>query len=184
MNLQIPPEVFAIFTALEAGALMTYTEEINADPRWGLIGDRYGNGLGSFTTYDYKDSRISDPIVLQGDWLRVHRERHHDVTLIAWEDIVAGNAELPRPFLMVELRRNIVARWTEVMSLIGKRFKIGTAILEGTKISEPCTRPAILAGKGDLKDGFVKAFENRGGICAKIVRGGIIRIGSPIVVID
>jgi MOSC domain-containing protein YiiM len=68
-----------------------------------------------------------------------------------------------------------VTRGIRLNDLCGKRFKVGAAILEGIELCEPCglfakrTRPEIL-----------KFFVRKGGLRARIVGGGEIRVGDTI----
>lgn len=135
--------------------------EVFASREFGLAGDRYGMGLGSWSTPG-----------------RTHRQ----VSLIEMEAIIAASIGLAHPFLPIDTRRNIITLGIDLNALVGKEFSFGSARLRGTKLCDPCDRPAILAGRrGDDRKLFAKVFENRGGLCAEVIGDGLIRIGNPIV---
>lgn len=72
-------------------------------------------------------------------------------------------------------RRNVVTRGVDLNRLCGTRFAIGDVELEGVELCEPCgtfakrTYPEILS-----------FFFHKGGLRARIVRGGIIRVGDTV----
>jgi MOSC domain-containing protein YiiM len=73
------------------------------------------------------------------------------------------------------LRRNVVVAGICLTSLIGKRFRIGEALLEGTDYCEPCERMEKALGQG----GF-NAMNGHGGLCARILQGGKISLGDSL----
>ncbi|MFI9210043.1 hypothetical protein ACIGW7_18095 [Streptomyces sp. NPDC053253] len=54
-------------------------------------------------------------------------------------------------------------------------FRIGTVILRGLKLSEPCARLEQL-----VRPGLIRGLLHRGGLRAEVVRGGTIGIGDRI----
>lgn len=99
------------------------------------------------------------------------------VTLIQVEHLMAvasflGTAEID-PGLV---RRNIVVKGINLLSLKNKTFKIGeTVVMEGTGQCHPCSRMEAALGKGGYN-----AMRGHGGITAKILEGGMIKIGDQI----
>lgn len=98
------------------------------------------------------------------------------VTLIQVEDLKSiasylGKDEID-PALM---RRNIVSEGINLLSLKGKRFKIGGALLEYTGECHPCSRM-----EENLGHGGYNAMRGHGGITAKVIEGGVIREGDDI----
>ena len=61
-------------------------------------------------------------------------------------------------------------------SLLGKRFQVGTAILEYDRPRPPCGYIEKLT-----EPGMTRALVGRGGICARVVGSGVIRASDPIV---
>lgn len=76
-----------------------------------------------------------------------------------------------------ELKENITTRGIPLMSLKFKdRLAIGdTAVLEITKPCSPCSRME------EIRPGLIQELAGRRGILARVVEGGIIRPGDPIV---
>lgn len=98
------------------------------------------------------------------------------VTLIQAEHlvVVASLMEKDRidPAL---LRRNIVVSHINLVSLKGKVFTVGQAVFEYTGDCHPCTRMEESLGLGGYN-----AMRGHGGITAKVVKGGLIKIGDEV----
>jgi MOSC domain-containing protein YiiM len=77
------------------------------------------------------------------------------------------------------LRRNIVVEGIPLVALIGRRFRLGEALCEGTGECDPCSRMEAALGPG----GF-NAMRGHGGLTARILEGGRIRVGDSVVPID
>ena len=73
------------------------------------------------------------------------------------------------------LRRNLVVSGIPLIALKGRRFRIGEVLLEGTDPCDPCSRMEAALGPG----GF-NAMRGHGGLCARILEGGIIRVGDTL----
>lgn len=73
------------------------------------------------------------------------------------------------------LRRNLVVAGINLSALRHQRFSIGEAIFEATALCHPCTRMETALGKG-----AVSAMLGHGGICAKILKSGTIKIGDRV----
>ncbi len=101
-----------------------------------------------------------------------------NLTLIAAEGIETMVSETRIPLAPRETRRNVVTRGVDLEALIGRRFRVGTAICLGVKPCNPCnhleevTRPGVRAGLG-----------GRGGLRADVLSGGEIRPGDAIEVL-
>lgn len=99
------------------------------------------------------------------------------VTLIQAEHLpviaaLAGHAELT-PAL---LRRNLVVSGIPLIALKGRRFRIGSVLLEGTAPCDPCSRMEQALGPGGYN-----AMRGMGGLCARILEGGSLRVGDAVV---
>lgn len=66
-------------------------------------------------------------------------------------------------------------RGIELTSLIGKRFRIGEALLEGTGPCTPCSRMDENLGPGGRL-----AMKGLGGLTAKVIESGRIRVGDTV----
>lgn len=74
------------------------------------------------------------------------------------------------------VRRNVVVAGVNLLALKGLRFSIGDeVVLEGTGPCEPCSKM-----DGALGEGGFQAMRGHGGITARVVRGGIVRIGASV----
>jgi len=77
----------------------------------------------------------------------------------------------------VLLRRNLVVAGINLNALRHQRFQIGEALFEATALCHPCSRMETALGKGG-----VAAMIGHGGLCARILRTGTIRVGDQLVV--
>ncbi len=73
------------------------------------------------------------------------------------------------------LRRNLVVSGIPLIALKGRRFRIGEVELEGTAPCDPCSRMEDALGVGGYN-----AMRGHGGLCARIVRGGIVHVGDEV----
>jgi MOSC domain-containing protein YiiM len=74
------------------------------------------------------------------------------------------------------LRRNAVVAGISLVALKGRRFRIGDVELEGMSTCDPCSRM-----EDELGPGGFNAMRGMGGLCARIVEGGLIRRGDAVV---
>jgi len=77
------------------------------------------------------------------------------------------------------LRRNLVVSGLPVIALKGRRFRIGEAVFEGTGDCDPCSRMESALGPGGYN-----AMRMHGGLTARIVQGGRIRVGDAVEPLD
>ena len=117
---------------------------------------------------------------LDGDHYAGGADGKRQVTLINEEHIQAvasfvGEAQLD-PGL---LRRNIVVKSINLLSLKDKEFSIGEAVLRMTGLCHPCSRM-----EENLGGGGYNAMRGHGGITATIVKSGMIRKGDKLVLMN
>ncbi|MEL7219767.1 MAG: MOSC domain-containing protein [Bacteroidota bacterium] len=105
------------------------------------------------------------------------KSRKRQVTLIQAEHLDAvGNMLGGIDIDPLLTRRNLVVSGINLLALKGKQFRIGEeVILETTGPCEPCSRMETNFGPGGYN-----AMRGHGGICAKVIRGGVIRIGNDV----
>ena len=99
------------------------------------------------------------------------------VTLIQAEHLpviasLSGHAEVAP----ATLRRNLLVSGIPLVALKGRRFRIGEVLLEGTDACDPCSRMEAALGTGGYN-----AMRGMGGLCARILEGGVIRAGDEVV---
>ena len=72
-------------------------------------------------------------------------------------------------------RRNLTVRGVPLNHLVGKRFRVGEAILYGGRLNFPCRYLEELLGLL-----VYLPLYNRSGLNCRIERGGIVRPGDPV----
>lgn len=142
-----------IYIAPKGSADMRRVEEVRALEGRGLGGDRYCEGTGYWTPF--------------GDVC--------EVTLISAEDLEKIERETGIRVSNGEHRRNIVVRGLSLGDLRGRRFRAGEVVLEYDRPRPPCKHVQNLT-----EPGMTRALKNRGGICARVIEGGTIRVRDGI----
>lgn len=113
---------------------------------------------------------------IAGDRYKTSSNGARQVTLIAEEDIAAIAAFLGLPSVdPALLRRNLVTAGINLAALKGRRFRIGDALLETSGECAPCSHMEDTFGPGGYN-----AIRGRGGITARIIEGGTIKIGDAV----
>lgn len=100
------------------------------------------------------------------------------VTLIQSEHLpviaaLSGHAQIEP----ATLRRNLVIAGIPLIALKDRRFRIGDVILEGTGECDPCSRMEAALGPGGYN-----AMRGHGGLTARVIQGGRLRVGDEVVV--
>ena len=142
-----------IYIADEAGAGMRRVDSVAAVAGRGLQGDRYMNRIGYWSGSD-----------------------ECQVTLIEKETLDQIQAGTDLRVTNGEHRRNIVTRGIRLRDLRGRRFAIGEAVLEYDRPRPPCGYLQSITQIGMTR----ALLAERGGICARVVRSGVIRAGDTI----
>ena len=137
-----------IYVTAKGSAKMERVEEARTIEGCGIEGDRYCEGTGFWTRF--------------GDVCQV--------TLIEGEHLDYIEDELGIRVKNGEHRRNIITRGIRLDEMRRKRFRIGQAILEYDRPRPPCRHVQELS-----EPGMTRALKGRGGICARVVKGGWIR---------
>ena len=97
------------------------------------------------------------------------------VTLIQAEDLAAIASYLGRPVTPEDLRRNLMVSGINLRALKDRRFQIGEAVLEATGDCHPCSQMETILGPGGYN-----AVRGHGGITARVIEGGRLRLGDAI----
>ena len=104
---------------------------------------------------------------------------NRSVTLIQKEHIDTVASLLHRDKVdPAELRRNIVVSGINLLALKDREFTIGTAILKMTGLCHPCSRMEETFGEGGYN-----AVRGHGGINARVIATGIIKLQDKVEVI-
>jgi len=116
---------------------------------------------------------------LTGDHARPTPRNQRQVTLIQWEHLPVVAALIGRPVAPADLRRNLAIAGINLFSLKNRRFRIGQAVLETTGWCQPCARLEERLGAGTFQ-----AMRGHGGLTARVLESGIIRLGDRVKVLD
>lgn len=146
--------VESLHIAAAAGTEMQSIEHALVVERRGIDGDRYFHGRGTWSG-------------------RPGTGRH--VTLIESEALEALARDYGIAVACGQARRNIVTRRVALNHLVGKKFHVGEARLQGIRLCEPCAHLEHLAVPAALR-GLV----HRGGLRADVLSGGLIRVGDRV----
>ena len=77
------------------------------------------------------------------------------------------------------LRRNLVVSGIPLIALKRIRFRIGDVLCEGTAPCDPCSRMEAALGPGGYN-----AMRGHGGLCARVLQGGTLRVGDAVTWIE
>lgn len=117
---------------------------------------------------------------LEGDHFTGKFSKKRQVTLIQKEHLEAVASILKKEEIPPTLtRRNIVVSGINLLSLKNQRFKIGSAILLTTGLCQPCYRM-----EENLGEGGYNAMRGHGGITAKVINDGEIKVGDQVSLLD
>lgn len=139
-----------IYIAEVMGGQMTDMPQVEAIAGVGLKGDRYADASGEAAP-------------------------ETQITLIQHEHITAFVDSTGLDLPPDAPRRNLVTEGVNLNPLCGKQFRVGEVVLEGIELCEPCaslmkrTYPEVL-----------KFFVHKGGLRARIIKGGQIQVGDAI----
>ena len=152
-----------IHTASAASYEMEERTEARCVAGRGIEGDRYYLGSGTYSPKP--DTR--------------------EVTLIEQEALDAINRNDPPlqggpiQIAPIDHRRNLTVRGVPLNHLVGRRFRVGEVILRGGRLNFPCKYLQELLGQP-----VYLPLYNRSGLNCGIERGGIIRVGDTIEMVD
>jgi MOSC domain-containing protein YiiM len=147
-------EVLSIQIAPEFETSLQSVTSVQVEAGRGLVGDRFHRQAGE------------------------RPEKHvpaREVTLIEAEALEALAREYGVELSGLESRRNLTTRGVALNHLVGREFRVGSVLLRGTGLCEPCRHLEQMTGKR-ARAGLV----HRGGLCAQILSGGTISTGDPI----
>ena len=147
-----------VHVAPEAGDPPEARDRVDAVAGRGLSGDRYFENAGTFSDSD--------------------RDVRRDVTLIEAEALDAVEADYDIALEPGVHRRNVTVRGVPLNHLVGRRFRVGDAVFEGTELCEPCS----YLERKLAEEGVREALVHRGGLRCAVVDGGEIGVGDDVAV--
>ncbi len=143
-----------IHVAEQGSAPMRPLDEARLISGFGIEGDRYATGRGTYSKKLGPDRQI---------------------TLIEVETLDALQRDHGIELLPHETRRNLTTRDVPLNHLVGRRFRVGEAVLLGVRLNRPCKYLE------DLLDKPVFALlVHRSGLNCEVVEGGVIRRGDTV----
>jgi len=123
-----------------------------------------------------ESARIESGTGLAEDYHARSGRSRRQVTLIQHEHLAAIAALSGHERISpAQLRRNVVVSGINLLALKDQRFRIGEVLLEGTGLCAPCSRMEETLGRGGYN-----AMRGHGGITARVLAGGEIRIGNAV----
>jgi MOSC domain-containing protein YiiM len=150
--------VQGIFFAPEGGAEMKSVQAATALEGYGLEGDRYCAGTGHWSRF----GRVCEVTFIAAEGL-------HDIERETGVGVKNG-----------EHRRNVVTRGISLKTLRrGERFRVGEVVFEYRGPRSVCRYIERLT-----EPGMTQALKGRGGICARVIENGTVRVGDEIEVLQ
>jgi len=112
---------------------------------------------------------------LEGD-ARSRKGRGRQITLIEEEALrfVAEKINLER-IPEGASRRQIVVRGIKLNETVGQKLRIGPILVQVDDLCDPCKNMEKTIGKGAWG-----AMEKRGGICCRVLEGGVLKPGQGV----
>ncbi len=150
----ITGQIVSIHIAPAAGEPTVPVTEVHAVPGKGLEGDRYFERTGTYSSKP-KEGR--------------------ELTLIESEAIEGIQREQGITLAGGDSRRNLVTRGVALNHLVGREFRVGNVTLLGAELCEPCMHL-----EGMTQPGVMRALVHRGGLRARILTEGTIRVGDKV----
>lgn len=151
-------QLIGIFIAPRRGIALESVPTVEAVAGRGLIGDRYFLKDGTYSAKDGPDREVT---LIEAEALEGLEREYH--------------IALPAP----QARRNLLTRGVPLNHLVGKTFSVGSVVLRGIRLCEPCGHLEKLTCKG-----VEKGLLHRGGLRTQIVTGGMLEDGATIVLAE
>jgi MOSC domain-containing protein YiiM len=141
-----------IYIVGQGGQPMLSVAQVEALSGKGLAGDRYLLRSGYWTDDD--ECQVT---LIEGEAL-------DEITATSTVRVAEG-----------QHRRNIVTRGIDLADLAGRTFAVGGALFEYDRPRPPCRYIQSVS-----EPGMTKALGDRGGICARVLTSGTIRVNDEI----
>jgi MOSC domain-containing protein YiiM len=147
-------KIVALHRCAQAAAPMEEQTKLVLHAGKGVENDRYMLGTGYYS---------SKP------------EEGRQITLFEIETLDALKRDYNLELTPAEHRRNVTVEGVPLNHLVGRRFRLGTTVLEATRLSTPCAYIETITKKR-----IFKPLMHRSGLNCRIVEGGIVTLGAPV----
>ena len=147
-------KLVGIFLGQRKGEDLQPANHVEAVQGRGLVGDRYFLKEGTYSAKDGPD---------------------REVTLIEAEALEGLAREYEITLQPTQTRRNLLTRGVPLNHLVGRTFTIGTVVLRGIRLCEPCGHLEKLT-----LSGVTKGLIHRGGLRAQVITGGLLELGAVV----
>ena len=97
------------------------------------------------------------------------------ITLIQAEALEGLFADTGIELTHAASRRQVLTRGIELNPLVGRRFRVGEVLCEGTELCEPCNHL-----QGLTQPGVLRGMVHRAGLRASVLEGGTIAQGDVV----
>lgn len=143
--------LLGIYIADHKGGPMRSINEAELVSGQGIVGDRHFANPGKASPAVQNPSR--------------------EVTLVEIEQVTHFNSTYDMALRPEDLRRNLVTKGIGLNELVGSEFIVGSVVLKGIRLCEPCEYLASLTHHDVLR-----GLRHRAGLRAGIVRGGVVKV--------
>ena len=113
---------------------------------------------------------------LAGDHCASKSNGKRQVTLMQAEHLDVVEKILGKAQVRADaIRRNLLVSGINLYALRDRKFRVGAVLLEGSGPCDPCSRMEEVLGAGGYN-----AMRGHGGITARILEGGVFRVGESL----
>ena len=126
--------------------------------------------VGTSPTLSHKSLTFQEGKGIKGDRFE---ESLYPVTFFSFEVAEAIDKAFDKKIDIELYRRNITISGINLCELIGKQFYVGDVLFEGMAHCNPCTWMNAIIGKGTYRE-----MKGRGGLRAKVLKGGMLSLGK------
>ncbi len=150
-------KILAIYIATNTDDAVRAQQSVKVLPNQGIIGDRY---------YAPQQELAIDTLA----------PRKEDLSLISADELEAFNERFELEIPYGDFRRNIITSGIDLNALVGKKFRIGSALCLGMELCEPCSKLARTVNSHVLPH-----LVRRAGLRAAVLEIGEIAQGDSII---
>ncbi|CAA9298710.1 MAG: hypothetical protein AVDCRST_MAG77-5425 [uncultured Chloroflexi bacterium] len=124
------------------------------------------------------EARIRAQHGIEGDW-RSRAGNNRQLTLIEEEALHAAGGALGITIPPGASRRQVIVRGLPLNPTVGTTLHMGELVLEITGLCDPCDNM-----ERTIAPGGRAALGQHGGVCARVLRGGVLRVGAAVSVAE